>query len=277
MPNKWVYFDRKVGIISCPKEGVAILLPIFIFCLLVGTSAAWAAREQNKQSASLWKKPYLAGVALYTGLVIVPLMLYLLCFHPTWTMFYLFEPNSISGSVILTMILGCLVLSFVGYAACYVLCRLHFDKWPLVLSFLLGLSLLASVVFSGDRFWRVSEGLAFPQAPLVLGTTLGAVFSFAIPLVLGGWIFLLVFYHIEGLKMRRARGPLYASNRISHPLPVASDVPAGSLLSGGSIEIVMTPEPGQSTERAPSPPAQKSLEQPSVAPASTEGQPAVKT
>lgn len=189
------------------KGGSAIAILVPILSLLVGLSAALAAREQNRRMVFSWREPYLMGVVLFVGLVLLPVAAYLFLQYPAWYMLYLVLPEQLTTWFMLAIFAASLFVAVGGFFLGYTLCRRRLDKVVVALLAVCTLGLVALFFLAGNRLGRLSETLNLDNAPPVLSTRLGAVFAFALPEVLGGWIFLLVFFDVEGRKMRRATIP----------------------------------------------------------------------
>ncbi|MBW1872939.1 MAG: hypothetical protein JRJ19_12790 [Deltaproteobacteria bacterium] len=182
-----------------------------------GLIVALSAQQQIKRGAQLFREPYLPGLLLFELLVLVPLGTYLFIRFPAWSMLYLVEPADISSNWLIT-IFGCsLGLATVGYISGYFLCLRRHSRVLFVLLGLVGLGVVVFVGIAGDRLSRLGEGLDWQAAPGILTTRLGIIFAFILPLVLGGMIFLIVLFGMEGRKMRRARIGTVREESLSQP------------------------------------------------------------
>lgn len=172
----------------------------------MGLSAALAAREQILRDGSLFRGVHLIGVVLTCTAVIVPLGVYLFLIHPTWSMLYWLEPLDISAWHILWVGLGAPAAGALGYLLGALMCRGLSPRATLVASGLGLAGLVASLVMVGDRLAHLTDDTAWQEAPSVLSGNLTAVFAFALPVILGAWMFLVLLYGVEGRKLQRASG-----------------------------------------------------------------------
>jgi hypothetical protein len=67
-----------------------------ILSLVIGLSAALAAREQIRHGDAIWRGAHLPGVALTVGAAVVPLGVYLFLIHPQWSTLYWCAPLQVS-------------------------------------------------------------------------------------------------------------------------------------------------------------------------------------
>jgi hypothetical protein len=173
--------------------------------LLCGLTVALAARQQIRGGAVAWRESYLPGLLLFLALVPLPLAIYLFASYPAWSTLYLLDPEDVGFLVVVMMLGAVLLLAVVGYQIGYILCRARRDAllMGLVAAFAVGLVLF--LVLAGDRLTKLTLDGNWEQAPALSGTGLVTVFAFAVPVFLGGWIFLLVLFGMEGRKVRRAR------------------------------------------------------------------------
>ncbi len=218
-------------------------------CLAAGLSVAFTVREQARREKSLHRGPYLPGLLCFVGLVVVPLAAVLLYQAPGWSLLYLIDPEALNVWMALAFLAALPVLAAAGFWAGVLLCRGGLGWLPAGLA---GLFLVAGVVFLfvfGERLAVVAAGPELEKAPAFFSTPLPAVLAFAIPVLLGGWIFLLVFFEVEGRKIRQA---ILLREMPAEPLP-----PAGATSSypskAGSFERLLNP--GATSEAAAGTPA----------------------
>jgi hypothetical protein len=212
---------------------IVVLFPLL--SLLNGLTVALSAQQQIKRGAQLFREPYLSGLVLFELFVLVPLGVYLFVRFPAWSMLYLVEPANLSAGWIIA-IFGCsLLLAMIGYITGYFLCLYRHSRVLFVLLSLVGIGVVVFLSVAGDRLGRLSEGIDWQEAPGILTTRLGIMFAFILPLVLGGIIFLIVLFGMEGRKMRRARIGTVREESLSQPIVVG---PTSSYPSGlGSKEV----------------------------------------
>jgi len=165
-----------------------------------------AAREQILRDGSLFGGVHLIGVVLTCVAVIAPLGVYLFLLHPTWSMLYWLEPLDISNWQVLWVALGAPVAGALGFLGGGLLCRLLSPRATLVASGLGLAGLVTTLVLVGDRLVHLTNDTAWHEAPSLLSGDLTAVFAFALPVVLGAWMFLVLLYEVEGRKLQRASG-----------------------------------------------------------------------
>ena len=173
--------------------------------LLAGLSVALAARQQIRRGAMQWREPYLPGLLIFELLVLLPLGGYFFYSHPFWSTLYFYQSLESSSWIGVGMLLGSLMAAVAGYQIGHVLCRRRQDRalWGAVL--LSAGAVIFFFVLAGDRFVRLAPDGDYENAPKLLKTSMGMTLSFVIPVVLGGWIFLLVLFGLEGRKILRAR------------------------------------------------------------------------
>lgn len=204
------------------------MLPIL--SLLIGLSAALAAREQIRHGDPIWRGAHLPGVALTVGAAVVPLGVYLFLTHPHWSTLYWCAPLEVSGWHLTWILPGAPLAGGLGFLLGALLIR----RWrPAAASGACALAaagLITAFALVADRMGRLAEGGDWQQAPGALSGDLAAVFAFAVPVLLGAWAFLLVLFAIEGRKLYRAS----RARREVAPLdPAVLIPPAGlSALSG---------------------------------------------
>jgi hypothetical protein len=202
-----------------------------LISLLAGFSVALAARQQIQRGATLWREPYLPGLLLFELLVLVPVGIYLFVVHPAWATLYLMSANEVTTGVVAWILAGCLVVAAMGYLGGYFMCLYRQSRILVILSGLTVLGMLLLFVLAGDRLSHLSETEAFHDAPGLLASNLGIMFAFIIPVVLGGWIFLVVLFGMEGHKMLRARIGTVRADSGSHPALGATSAYPSNLAS----------------------------------------------
>lgn len=212
--------------------------------LLAGFSVALAAQRQISNGARLLREPYLPGLLLFECLVLLPTGLYLFLSQPAWSMLYLVEPDYVTGLFLTAVVIGSLVIASLAYLTGYLLCARR-RSGVLALAFaLVCLGGLIFAVLAGGRLTHLAAHGDWQAAPGLLSTRLGIMFAFIIPVVFGGWIFLVVLFAMEGRKMQRARiGTVRADSNRGAGLSRR-----GSLLSASSQPAVSPPagsEPNQ--------------------------------
>jgi len=184
-------------------EGRPTSLLLSIFGLLVGLSAALAARAQLTHAARTpaWRSPHLLGALLYEVLAVTPVAIYLAFRHPGWSALYLAESWSpwALGGLLLLAPAGLATVGFLGGAA---LVKRDLLLPARGLAALCGLGLLGLAGWAAPRLLRVAEGQAWAEAPGPSGE-LAATLAFALPVLLAGWVFLLALSWVEGRKLLR--------------------------------------------------------------------------
>lgn len=172
---------------------------------LTGLTVALAARQQIRGGASAWRESYLPGLLLFLALVLCPLCIYLFASYPAWSTLYLLDPEDVGFLVILLVLAVTLLLGIGGYQAGYHLCRSRRDRVLVSMVALAAIGLALFLGLTSDRLTKLTLDGDWRQAPVLSGTGLVTVFAFAVPVFVGGWIFLLVLFGMEGRKVRRAR------------------------------------------------------------------------
>ncbi len=205
------------------------MLPIL--SLVIGLSAAMAAREQILRDGSLFGGVHLIGVLLTCTAAVVPLGVYLFLVHPAWSMLYWLEPLDISGWYVLWVALGAPAAGALGYLGGALLCRKINPRATLIASVLGLAGLVVCLALVGDRLVHLSPDTAWQQAPSILSGNLTAVFAFSLPVMLAAWMFLVLLYEVEGRKLQRASGVRLAAGAAlsaaqAGPGPGESLVPA---------------------------------------------------
>jgi hypothetical protein len=220
---------------------------------LVGLSVALAARIQARRLTHLTRGPYLVGVLLYSLLVLAPIATYLVMAQPAWFVLYLVNPHELGWALPGGALLATLALGPLGFLVGFWLCHRRMEPalWVLVVLTLGGIG--AIFTLSGDRLSHLSDTMSYLQAPTVLSSRMAAVLAFLLPVMLGGWIFLLVFFAMEGRKIRLAAAPVPETQRLA----VTSSY--GSSLAG--------------FEKAVSPDSKGNLSAPGLKPSSLAGVP----
>lgn len=200
---------------------------------------ALAAQRQISNGARLWHEPYLPGLLLFEFLVLLPTGLYLFVNQPAWSMLYLVDSVEVSGWIVTGVMAGSMLVATLAYLVGYSLCARRRSG---VLYSLLALACVGGLVFfllAGDRLGHLAEQGDWQAAPGLLSSRLGIMFAFIVPVVLGGWIFLVVLFAMEGRKMLRARiGTVRAdSNRgfrvSSHGSLISASMPPASQPAAG--------------------------------------------
>lgn len=173
---------------------------------MIGLSAALVAREPIQRGDSLVRGAHLSGVVVMVSLLVVPLGVYLFFNHPTWSMLYWYEPLDVSRWQVLWIAPGAPAAGALGYLIGAGLC-LRFKPVASVLACCLGgAGLVAVLVMYGDRLVHLTDTADWLEAPSVLSGDLASVFAFALPMMLGAWVFLLVLFEVEGRKLHRSSG-----------------------------------------------------------------------
>ena len=178
-----------------------------------------------------WREPYLPGLLLFELLVLLPLGGYFFYSHQAWSTLYCFDSLEASSWVGVAMLLGSLAAAVVGYQIGHILCRRRQNKALAGLVALAAGLVLLFFVLAGDRFSHLSPDADYQNAPTLMQTSMGMILSFVIPVVAGGWIFLLLLFGHEGKKILRARIGTVRSDASFPSLPPRTPslpVPAGS-------------------------------------------------
>jgi len=171
--------------------------------ILIGFSVAYAANLQVRRGARFWRDAYLPGMLLYELLVLLPPALYLFIKYPHWSSLFLVPPGTASRAwPVLLVMAGTLLLSFLGFAAGFALCRARRQGLVLGCLLLMAGGLVAIVAAVQSRL-RGLAGSAAWDGPS--SSNLVLFLALVVPVVLGGWIFLLVLFIMEGRKVDRAR------------------------------------------------------------------------
>ena len=173
---------------------------------MIGLSAALVAREPIQRGDSLVRGAHLSGVVVMVSLLVVPLGIYLFFNHPTWSMLYWYEPLDVSRWHVLLIALGAPAAGALGYLTGAGLCRKFKPLTSVVACGLGSAGLVAVLVIYGSRLVHLSDTADWREAPSVLTGDLASVFAFALPMMLGAWVFLLVLYEVEGRKLHRSSG-----------------------------------------------------------------------
>jgi len=183
------------------------------------------------RGAMQWREPYLPGLLLFELLVLLPLGGYFFYSHQAWSTLYCFESLEASSWVGVAMLLGSLVAAVVGYQIGHVLCRRRQSRALIVVVALAAGCVLLFFVLADDRFFRLAPDNDYQNAPRLMQTSMGMILSFVIPVVAGGWIFLVVLFGLEGKKILRARIGTVRSDASFPSLPPRTPslpVPAGN-------------------------------------------------
>jgi len=205
------------------------LLPLF--SLLAGLSVAMSARQQIRRGARLLREPYLVGLLLFEIFVVVPVGLYLFLSQPAWSMLYMIDAEELSSGILITVLVGSPIAAAIAYTLGYFLCLKKKYFVNLVLAAFFSCAILVMFFSAGERFSRLATDGDWQRASGILASNLGVIFAFIVPVVLGGWIFLMVLFAMEGRKIIRSRiGTIRAE---SGPQAVPGETPAypDSLLS----------------------------------------------
>lgn len=199
--------------------------------------------------------------------MVVPLAAVLLYQVPGWSLLYFLDPEALNLWMALAFLAALPVLAAGGFWGGVLLCRGGLAWLPAGLA---GLFLVVGVIVLfvfGERLGVVASGLELDKAPAFFSTPLPAVLAFAIPVLLGGWIFLLVFFEVEGRKIRQAI--------LLREMPAEPAPPAGATSSypskAGSFERLLNPS-GTSSGSAVAP---ASTPAPAKAPSAPGGGPKV--
>ncbi len=188
--------------------------------LLAGLGLALSIRRQLYRDPHGWRRPYFPGLLLFELLVIVPSGIYLFMRYPAWSMLYWFSPADIPSWYAYAVPFGSALAAAFGM---YLGAGLAGSRRVGLLKLAIVLSLIAvGLVFVlwGDRFCRLSSGVDWQEAPLVLTTELGILFAYLLPVILGGWFFLVILFSMEGRKIQRAAAILNLQSQESCSLPL---------------------------------------------------------
>lgn len=202
------------------RGGVAVVLLLPIFCFVVGLSAGLAGREQFLRGASLFRGPHLFGVLIYTALVIAPIWLYLAIWYPAWSFLYWLPSVDVKLWQILLMVL---TLPAAGMAGYLMTAFLSSDLRPytaIAATAVGGALFLVLLIACLPRLGHMSDEPQWEQAGDLPGS-LVAILAFAVPMIIGGFAFLLVLYEVEGQKLRRSSEMRLLVMQKTPSLPVA--------------------------------------------------------
>jgi len=153
---------------------------------------------------------------MFVGFIMIPIGTALYVLHPAWSCLYWVGPDGASFMHVVLLWFLCLGGALGAFLLGEMLCRRGLVR---LLEVALGSGLALLLLFFllyGDRFGRLSDDGQWETAPLLLGSNVGTIFGFAIPVVLGGWIYLLVLFELEGRKFQRA---VVDANRFNQPAP----------------------------------------------------------
>jgi hypothetical protein len=191
------------------EEGAAISALLAMSAVLVGLSAALAARAQLAHAAGglhpgrpAWLNPHLWGSMLYELLAVSPLALYLYLHEPRWSTLYWLESSEPGWGFALGLVLVPPALAGLGFGLGAWLQR---ASGPLTVRgalAALAVALIVLVGLQGQRLLHVAREGAWDEAAGPSGQLL-AVLAFALPVLLAGWLFMLALYWIEGRKLER--------------------------------------------------------------------------
>lgn len=217
------------------------MVPVLSF--LAGLSVALSARQQIRRGTLFWREPYFLGLIFFVVLVLLPLCAFFFWRYPYWSTLYWFPAADASLGMAAVVLAGSLAAAVLGYLLGHLLCRRGQER---ILGVLAAASLVGLVLFfvlAGDRFVRLAQDADWRHAPSIFSTELGMTFAFVIPVVAGGWIFLLVLFAMEGKRILRARiGTVYGD--ASFPsLDRQTPVIPGAI---GSREVAVSPAGGVS-------------------------------
>ena len=153
---------------------------------------------------------------MFVGFIMVPVGTALYILHPAWSLLYWIGPSESSFGHLMLLWFLCLGGALGAFLLGEMLCRRGLLR---LLEVALGSGLAMLLLFFllyGDRFGRLTDDGQWETAPLLLGSNVGTIFGFAIPVVLGGWIYLLVLFELEGRKFQRA---VVDAERFNQPAP----------------------------------------------------------
>lgn len=222
------------------------MLPIL--SLVIGLSAALAAREQIRHGDAIWRGAHLPGVALTVGAAVVPLGVYLFLIHPQWSTLYWCAPLQVSRWHLSWILPGAPLAGGLGFLLGALLIRRWRPAAAAGTCAAAAAGLVTAFALVADRMGRLADGGDWQQAPGVLAGDLAAVFAFAVPVLLGAWAFLLVLFAIEGRKLHRAS----RARRETEPLESAVLVPPVGLeaLAGPADSPQAGPAPADASGSA---------------------------
>jgi hypothetical protein len=177
----------------------ALAIFLTILCWLVGLSAVWAASEQIRTQAMPRYRTYLIGVLLWVLFLLIPLYTYMLISYPSWSLLYWYNSDDLSPLLIALGLVCCCGAAVAGFWVGY---RLLYRGRAQLIAFGMSIGILAvSVLLAHKELFRPfeagSEGI--PLWDLRMRT----IFALAMPVIIGGWVFLIVYYRMEGNRMRR--------------------------------------------------------------------------
>ncbi len=187
------------------REDAPIVILMPIFGLLVGLSVAFAARRQIRLLSPSWRRAYLVSILIYMVLIWLPVGMFFFITYPTWSVLYLTEPPGIHASFGLIIIVISTVASVIGYQLGEFLLHRALDRHLIASMGLCVLGLFLVLVVAGSRLGSVAEFGDWREAESLSDTVLGSSLLFMLPLVLGGWIYLLVYFEREGRKVESSR------------------------------------------------------------------------
>ncbi|RME27923.1 MAG: hypothetical protein D6806_03785 [Deltaproteobacteria bacterium] len=163
--------------------------------MVLGFTVAWAARLQIKRGARLFREVYLPALLVLVALLHFPISLYLLSLHPRIATAALAgrETEAMAAGVVMA---GSLVTAMLSYLAGYHLCKRR-AAW---LSMVLGIACAGALLILGASFWPRALG-----EDGKLPTDLVMVSAVAVPVILAGWLFVVLLIDSEGRKIGRVR------------------------------------------------------------------------
>jgi hypothetical protein len=173
---------------------------------------------------------------IFQLLVLTPLWVYLLAKYPGWSMLYFSSAEDVSVHHGFGIVLLCFAAAAASYQLGHFLCGKKQDRLLIGAVAFSCIVLLVFFLLAGERLGSVAEDSNWQHAPGLFESELGTLLAFVIPVVLGGLIFLLVLFSMEGRKVRRASFSPGGSNDPRGSKPTVG-VPSGS----GSKERKMSP------------------------------------
>jgi cadmium resistance protein CadD (predicted permease) len=198
----------------------AIIIILFLIGLLVGSSTALAARHQIRYSLKTWQDPYLPSILVFVSAVVIPVGIYMMASQPAWGLFYLTASNDLSGWAIIIVVLGTWATTIAGYLSGSLFCRRNLDR---ILICQLGATFLITILILIFADQRLSVSIDYRNPEQVLSqwnTKFNTLMALVLPIFLGGWIFILVLFELEGRRLLRTT-PDVNNNGTASKIPVA--------------------------------------------------------
>ncbi len=161
----------------------------------------------------MWRSAYPVGVLFHVLFVLTPLSLILILGHPEWASLKFFEPEEASLSIWLTSLSAGLVLAACGFGLQALM--KNQKSWVAWVPFFLALASLLFVMVFFSTELAASSADEGPHGPLLV------TLIFCLPVVLAGWLFLLVLYALEGRKMHSLDAHIQAQIRESEAVGLA--------------------------------------------------------